>query len=88
MKKRGFTLAELLLTLGILGVLIVILIRATLTVQPNEEQVMLKKSYHELTRIVHELINDDDMYPELADESKEGQYFANNSKDVYSFSNP
>ena len=83
MKKCGFTLAELLLTLGILGVLIVILIRATLTVQPNEEQVMLKKSYHELTRIVHELINDDDMYPELADESKEGQYFANTQKVTY-----
>lgn len=84
MKKTGFTLAEVLMTLGIVGVLILVLMRGVLSARPNEEQIMLKKSYYELSRIVHELINDDDLYPEeSADTNKEGQYLANTRAVTY-----
>ena len=83
MKKYGFTIAELLLTIGIIGVLLVLLIRSTILVQPNQEQIMLKKAYHELSRIIYELINDDDVYPEIGDRAKLGQYLANTNAYTY-----
>ena len=61
--KSGFTMAETIVTLGIVGVLAVISLTAIHNAKPNEEAVLLRKAYYELNRVVKELVNDDDLYP-------------------------
>ena len=62
-KRQGFTLAEVLVVLVVLGVLASILIPTLLAQRPNQEMVMLKKAYYLTSRTVNELINDDEFYP-------------------------
>lgn len=64
MIKRGFTLAEMTITLGLIGVLAVILLPVLKNSQPNEEMLKFKKAYYITERIVSELVNDDELYPE------------------------
>ena len=64
MNKKGFTLAEILIALGIIGVLSAILLPAFFRSKPNEEMLILKKSYYLMSRAVSEIINDDDFYPD------------------------
>ena len=71
-KKNGFTLAEVLVTLGIIGVIATIMLPALNNAQPNKEMVMLKKAYYNVSRIVTELINDEDFYPERDEENLSG----------------
>ena len=71
-KKKGFTLAEILITLGIIGVVAALLFPAINNAQPNQEMVMLKKVYYNTTRIVSELINDEDFYPEREEDNQSG----------------
>lgn len=61
--KKGFTLAEVMVTLGILGVLAAIIIPAVMNVSPDTNRVMLKKAYSTLEKSVSNLINDDAAYP-------------------------
>lgn len=63
-KKKGFTTAEVLITLGIAGVLAMMVLPMTNKLKPNREMMMFKKAYHETNRIVNELINDEDLYPD------------------------
>ena len=74
-KKSGFTLAEILITLAVIGILATILLPAVKHTQPNKELVMVKKSYYNVSRIVGELINDEDLYPENDNNANSG--FAN-----------
>lgn len=73
--KKGFTLAEILVVMAIIGVLSVILIPTLFRSKPNQEMIMLKKTYYLIGRAVVELINDDDFYPDPGDNTKDG--FAN-----------
>ena len=61
--KIGFTLSEVMVTMGILGVLAAILIPAVMSVSPDQNKVMLKKAYYTLEKAVSDLINDDSNYP-------------------------
>ena len=72
MKKNGFTLAEMVITLCVIGVIATIVLPAINNAQPNREMIMLKKAYYNTTRIVSELINDEDFYPDAADETHSG----------------
>lgn len=63
--KKGFTLAEVIVTLGIIGVTVAIVLPIINSVRPNEELVMLKKAYYKLTNNVNDLISDEDLYPEV-----------------------
>ena len=65
-------MAELLVTMGILGVIALIALPVLQDAQPNKELVMLKKVYYNTSRIVSELINDDYLYPESDEENKQG----------------
>lgn len=61
--KKGFTLSEVMITLGILGVLAAIIIPAVMNVSPDSNKVMFKKAHSTLEKTVETLINDDVNYP-------------------------
>lgn len=71
-KKLGFTMAETLVTLAIIGVIASILFPALKDTKPNNEMAMFKKAYYNTTRIISELINDEDFYPERDTEAESG----------------
>ena len=64
MKKRGFTLAEVLITLTVLGILIAITIPVINQLTPNKQKIMFKKAYEVCERVVEELINEEGLYPD------------------------
>ena len=64
MKSRAFTMAELLVTMSIIGVIAAITIPIIRGINPNNEMVMFKKTYFIASRTINELINDEDYYPE------------------------
>ena len=66
--KSGFTLAELLTTVGVIGFMLVILLPVLQRAIPNKPLVMFKKTYYITERVVSELINDDDCYWESSEE--------------------
>lgn len=61
--KKGFSLAELMVALVVLGILAAILIPAMTSTAPDSDRVMFKKAYNTLENAVAELINDDVNYP-------------------------
>lgn len=63
-KLKGFTLAELLLCLAIISVIVTLTFPMVSKVRPNKHKALFKKSYYLTERIVHDLINDPDFYPE------------------------
>lgn len=70
--KNGFTLAEVLVTLAIIGVISAIVLPMLKNVTPNKEQVMLKKAYYLASRNINEMINDEELYPERDNENVSG----------------
>ena len=60
--KKGFTLAEALTTMGIIGVVAAIGIPAVVSRRPNQEIVMYRKAYFTIEKVVSELVNDEDFY--------------------------
>ncbi len=69
-KKNAFTLAEVLITLGVIGIVAVILMGIIGSIIPSREKVMFKKAYNNLEQITEALVNNadyyggDDTYPE------------------------
>lgn len=63
MFKKGFTLAETMIALGIVGILAAVTIPVITKVAPNNNKVMFKKAYYTLERAVTYLINNDTNYP-------------------------
>lgn len=62
-KKFGFTLAELLIVLGITGVIAALLIGATKTLMPDKTKVMYLKAYDALARDIKDLGSNSTLYP-------------------------
>src|SRR5574344_2686088 len=62
-KKIAFTLAELMITLTVIGILAAILIPLAAEMKPNRNKVMAKKAYYILQKTVSEMINDDILDP-------------------------
>lgn len=61
--KKAFTLAEVMVTLAVFGVLAAMLFPAIASVRPNKSKVLFKKAYYVAERMVFELVNDEDFYP-------------------------
>jgi len=61
--KKGFTLSEVMVTMGILGILAAIIIPAVTKLTPDNNKVMFKKAYYTAEKAVSDLINDDSLYP-------------------------
>ena len=62
-KKTGFTLAEVLVTLGVIGVLAVVIIPSVQKTMPNKNYLLFRKTYNTLSSTVNDLLNDDVDYP-------------------------
>ncbi|MBQ4646198.1 MAG: type II secretion system protein [Candidatus Gastranaerophilales bacterium] len=63
MKRRAFTLAEVLIVFSVIGVLAVIVLSSLSGVRPDKEKTMFKKAYSITERAVGELVNDETIYP-------------------------
>lgn len=61
--KSGFTLAETLITLGIIGVVAAITIPTIVSLSPNKTKIMLRKAYLTIEQIIPKMINDEVNYP-------------------------
>lgn len=63
-KLRAFTLTELLIALGVVGVLLAILMPVIFNILPDQNALMAKRAYYTVQTIVSELINDEGCYPD------------------------
>ena len=63
MKKRGFTLAELLIVLGITGVVAALILPAINGLMPDKTKVMYLRVYDELSKNIKQLASDSSLYP-------------------------
>lgn len=63
-KLKAFTLGEMLIVIGIVGVIATLLLPTLSQMQPDRRKVMFKKGYATVDRLVTELVNDDTFYPE------------------------
>ena len=79
--KSGYTLAEVLIVMIVIGIIAAILMPMFGNLRPNQEQVMLKKAYYLAGRNVTELVNDDEFYAETDKEATSG--FANTANVRY-----
>lgn len=61
--KNAFTLAEVIVTLTVLGILAAIMLPTVSQARPNKQKILFKKAYHTAERMVYELVNDEDIYP-------------------------
>ena len=64
-ERFGYTLAEVLVSLAIIGVIAAIAIPMIMNVIPNKNAIMIKKAYYTVDNIVKLLINDSYYYPDM-----------------------
>lgn len=74
---KGFSLGELIVTLTIIAFIAIITLPQLTRLRPNEEVLMLKKTYYLTGRVINELINDDVLYPEGDGEDGNSGGFSN-----------
>ena len=64
MKKiLGFTLAELMIAMAVLGILLAVVMPTMTTRTANKNKMYIKKAYYTTTEVVSALINDPELYP-------------------------
>lgn len=63
MVKKGFSLPEVLISIGIIGILAIVLIPLLTKDNPSKNKVIFRKSYNTLAQIILNMINDDVNYP-------------------------
>lgn len=63
MRKKGFTLAEILITLGIVGVVASLAGPAMVNIMPDKQKAMFLKNHKELSVITKNLLDDETIYP-------------------------
>ena len=61
--KNGFTIAEMLICLGIISVVVAIMIPAVMSKKPNKNRSLFRKAYYNFERAVYELVNDESVFP-------------------------
>lgn len=78
MKQTGYTMAEVISVLALLGIISAILIPNIMSNSPSKNKMLFKKSYHETEKIVNDLINDTRFYPDETGFSYGNAYKVNN----------
>lgn len=64
-KLKGFTLTELMVAMGVIGILVAVVTLAIMKTRPNKNKMMIKKSFYTAEQIVSTLINDERLYPDM-----------------------
>lgn len=64
-KLKGFTLTELMVAMGVIGILVAVVTPAIMKTRPNKKKMMIKKSFYTAEQIVSTLINDERLYPDM-----------------------
>ncbi len=72
MKKTGFTLTELLIAIGVVGVLAAILLPIIFNIMPDQKIMMAKRSFYAAQVVISDMINDQNCYPDREIEGYEG----------------
>lgn len=62
--NKAFTLTELLVALGVIGILCAILLPVIFNLLPNQNTIMAKRAYYLVQTTVADLINDEGCYPD------------------------
>lgn len=62
--KKAFTMSEILVAIGVVGILYLVLTPVVKNIKPTNEKTMVKKAYNTISRTVSEMINDDSIYPD------------------------
>ena len=84
--KKAFTLTELLIAVGVVGVLAVILMPVITNMMPDQNAIMAKRAYYTVQNVVSDMINNGECYPDTskaADDSvrrigfDDGYYYPN-----------
>lgn len=66
--NKAFTLAEVMVTMAVFGILVALVLPAVANIRPNKSKALFKKAYYTAERMVFELVNDEDFYPTTGDE--------------------
>ena len=64
MKKIAFTLTELMVALGVVGILCAVMLPIIFNLMPDQNIIMAKRVYYSIQETVADLINDDACYPD------------------------
>ena len=62
--KFAYTLAEMLICLAIISVVVAMVIPAAMSKKPAKNKALFRKSYYNLERAVHEMVNDESLFPD------------------------
>ena len=61
--KKGYTLAEVMITLGIIGIVSALIMPLANKMRPNENKVKYLQTYDAISKVVKDLANDSSVYP-------------------------
>ena len=64
LNKKAFTLTELLIALGVIGILAAILLPVISNLLPDQNVIMAKRAYYAVQNVVSDMINNADCYPD------------------------
>lgn len=62
--KKAFTLTELMVALGVVGLLIAVLIPIIYNLIPDQNTIMAKRAYYSLQTVIADMLNDNGCYPD------------------------
>ena len=72
MKRKGFTLAEILISLAIIGIIAAIGFPAVNSMKPDKNKIMYLKVYDELRNEISSLVSDSSLFPACKDDGEDG----------------
>ena len=73
LNKKAFTLTELLIALGVIGVLTAILLPVIMNLIPDQNVLMAKRAYYATQTIVSDMMNNEACYPDMTDAADESE---------------
>jgi len=82
-KNNGFTLSEVMVTIGILGVIAAVVIPAVMKVTPSPTKVMFRKAYYVVEKTISNMSNDDVNYPSTELSGSDPRWFNYTTDSTY-----
>ena len=67
LNRKAFTLTELLIALGVIGILAAILMPVIMNILPDQNALMAKRAYYATQTIISDIINNESCYPDVSE---------------------